>query len=185
VIEGQLVGLAHEIDPKAAVGLFVGEPEASLKVDMASRGQRVIGPQTCVCVPSRLRELKRTVEQSAAETMTAAVGMDEQNAQLRRAGVVGVCDAEDAPNAPPVNLSDPRRLSLGVAIFGVVSDDLCDQRLKARVPPELSGVDLAVSHHDPAEVAWIPDFPNRDLRFGFSHSHALRPEPTETVVSVA
>jgi hypothetical protein len=42
-----------------------------------------------------------------------------------------------------------------------------------------------VSHHDPAEVAWIPDFTNRDLRFGFSHSRALRPEPTETVVSVA
>jgi len=118
VMEGQRVGLAHEIDPKTAVWLFVDGPEASSKVDIARRGKRVIGPQAPAGIANRRRELKRTVEQSAAETMTAAVGMNEQDSQLRRAGMVGVGDAEDAPNAPAVDLSDPRCLSPAVAISG-------------------------------------------------------------------
>ena len=117
-----LDGPAHEFENAVSTGvldwLFVDGPEASSKVDIARRGKRVIAPQAPAGIANRRRELKRTVEQSAAETMTVAVGMNEQDSQLRRAGMVGVGDAEDAPNAPAVDLSDPRCLSPAVAISG-------------------------------------------------------------------
>ena len=60
---------------------------------------------------------------------------------------------------------------------GEVGHDLGHQRLEAAVPPELLGVDLAVGHHDPAEVARLVGGADHHLEIIGNHGHGdpLRP----------
>jgi hypothetical protein len=169
----EFVDLSDEIGSEAVVRFFLDESEAALQVDVARCGEWVIRPQAHTVVPGLASELKRAVEESATETVTSAVGMDEQDPQLRCRVMVGVGDAEDGANPLAIDLSDPGCLSLRVVVGGVVGNDPCDQGLEAGVPTELGAVDLAVSHYDPAEVARLPKSTDRDLSFAVGHKHLL------------
>ena len=90
--------------------------------------------------------------------MAAGEGLDEQDPQLRDAGLAAGCDdAEHATRAAAVDLGDPRRLALRVVALGEVGHDPRHERLEAGVPAELLGVQLAVALDDPAEVAGPSD----------------------------
>ena len=153
VAEIELVGLPGQVDPEAVVGLLRDQHKAALEVEVASGDQRMVGPQPYAGVSGAAREREALVDQPPAEVVAAPIGMDEQDPKQRRALVLGIGHAEDAPHPPSVELGDPGGLEARVTAGGVVGHDPGHECLEARVPAELARVDLAVGHHDPPEVA--------------------------------
>ena len=121
--------------------------------------------------------MQALVDEPATDAVPAGLGRDQQDPQLRDGGYVAG-DAEHAPDAPAVELGDPRGLATLVVADGEVGHDLGHQRLEAAVPPELLGVDLAVGHHDPAEVARLVGGADHHLEIIGNHGHGepLRPD---------
>ena len=93
--------------------------------------------------------------------MAARVGVDEQDPQQRGAIAVRVGHAEDAARPASVELGDPRCLAARVATGGVVGDDPATSASKLVSQPNSLAVDLAVGHHDPAEVAGLVERADR------------------------
>ena len=152
-IEVELIGLADQVDSEAAVQFLGNQLEAAFDVEVPGRGEWMVSPQSHELIAGAPGELEARIDQRAAEIVTARVGVDEQDAQERGAITVGIGHAEHAPGASSVELGDPCGLAIGGVTGGVVGHDPGDERLEARVPAEFVRVDLAVGHHDPAEVA--------------------------------
>src|SRR5690606_38968332 len=120
-------------------------------------------------------EVHARLHQAGAEPQAAGVRVHQQDPQLRRTGVV-TRHAEDAADAPAVELRDPRPLARRVAVLGDVGHDPGDQRLERAVPAELRRVLLAVREDHPAQVA-------RPAELSDLHV-AHRYPPTETTVHI-
>jgi hypothetical protein len=160
-IETELVGLADQVDSEAVVRFLGDQLEAALEVEVPGRGEWMVCPQSHELITGGPRELEAGIDQPAAEVLTARVGVDEQDAQERGVVTVGIGHAEHAPGASSVELGDPCGLAIGGVTGGVVGHDPGDERLEARVPAEFVRVDLAVGHHDPAEVAGFAERSDR------------------------
>ena len=143
---------------------FLGDQrEAALQVDVPRGGERVVRPQDHPAVAGGARESHAVVDERAAEPVAAAVGVDEEEAQLGRVRILAR-DAEHASHAPPVALGEPRGLAARVAAGGVVGHDAGHERLHRLVPAELLGVELAVDLDDPPEVAGAAEGPDAGRR---------------------
>ncbi len=152
-VEIELIGLADQVDSEAVVRFLRDQFETTFEVKLSSRGERMVGPQSHELITGARGELEAPVDQRAAEVVAARVGVDEQDAQERGVLTVGMGYAEHAADASSVELGDPCGLAIGGVTGGVVGHDPGDECLEARVPAEFARVDLAVGHHDPAEVA--------------------------------
>jgi hypothetical protein len=160
-IEIELVGLADQVDSEAAVRLLGNQLEAALEVEVPGRGEWLVGPQSHELIAGAPGELEARIDQRAAEIVTTRVGVNEQDAQERGVLTVVIGHAEHAAGALSVELGDPCGLAIGGVTGGVVGHDPGDERLEAGVPAEFVRVDLAVGHHDPAEVAGFAERSDR------------------------
>jgi len=150
-VQIQVPVLADEIVAETVVRLLAGEHEPEGLVDLAGRGEYVVGPQRDSAIAGVPREVEALLDEPRADAEPTGVGGDQQDAQLCDVGIIA-CHAEDAPGASTVDFGDPRRFASRVAIRGVVGDDAGHQSIEVGVPPELPVVGLAVGHDDPTEV---------------------------------
>jgi AcrR family transcriptional regulator len=165
----ELVDLADEVDAEAVVRVLVHELESAGQIDAAGGDERVVRPQLHSPIPVGAREADALVDEACAEAGPSRLRVDEQDAELRGQVIGG--DAEHASDAVAGRvLGDPRRAAViavaGIGVIRVVGDDAGDERLERHIPTELRRVQLAVRHHDPTEVAGLPEWP--DVRL---HAH--------------
>ena len=107
----ELIVLTDEVDAEAVVRRFVDESETGSKIKMASRDERIIGPQHQSAVPGGTREVDALGDQAAPQPVATAVAGDQQDTEL--GCFVVLAYAEHATDTIPVDFGQPRRSRLG------------------------------------------------------------------------
>src|SRR5690242_19791239 len=147
----ELVNLPDQVGTVALMRLLGNELESARQIDVAGRGKRVIRPEAHLLVSRGAGKGDALVYELAAEAVAAGGRVYEQDPELCGDLVGG--DAEDAADAAAIDFGNPGGFPFWVVAGRVIGDDFCDQRFEARVPSVFGGVDLAVGHHYPAEIA--------------------------------